>query len=1196
MRVGLPSSPRRMKATTQAPASRSFSSMSTGAGATRLTPPPYGIAKVDAARPAPAPAEAAESDELGDAIQTKPALHRGPIATPPIQRAGARALAFEDPRQIRSAAQRGILGAGGPLPHLERIQASFGRFDVGRIVAHTDGAARAGATAMGAEAFAMGNHVAFAGRPSLHTAAHEAAHVIQQQQGVQLEGGVGKVGDPHERHADAVADQVVLGGSAEALLGQLAGPGTGGVAPVQRNVALDIAGSAAGNFAWSYMKELIATFDVSKVLADLLESACLGLLDYGVRVTGVGAYLAAMNPYVAVLRALVAVVEAIPEPICVLLTYGIGWCIRKFSDSYMFGAITEAHINTLLIEGGTFLVTLGKTINFLHDLGSNPASALYKGIWAAVGAAGLTTAKSFSSLLVADVSKPVRPSGPQSGPPVGPELQRPGRVAPELQRPGRVAPEPMVDASLGWFWLEADNPEIARWTDDQVARGGLQLDARFGIKVFGNVMGADAVRVRVPYAGDWEATFTGVSLLSKPITLGGLFSGGPIGLQKVRIGQDGLRFLHLVIDEFAFGDDVFTASDLSLTYRSNAPSDMLHFRGVTTLAAFGHTILGRFDLQIDEDGEFAGGKADLECPETFTLVEDRLTLSNPKLWAKWSEDGETDVGIGGDLELELIDSLEFASTGTVIRYQTGKGLVGEVEKVWLNIPVHQGGVLRFELTKGKIDEDGFHAGKVALIYAYGEEDVAKNEDSSKPSGTSLPDSGSKPEGAALTRLVPGFDMAWIKTTGLETLVVNLSATDVDIDSGGLDVGELSKEITKFKAHLFGLGAEFDGVARTGKITGRLGHTVDIPAISAKFPIVPGVHASFGIRTDLGFEATLAATLQRLDAEASTPKIHPWKLGGKAGLQARAGIQLEAGVGVGIPYLAEVSGNLFARAEGQVGLDADVSGTVLWNDATHELSLPAKAEDKPSAELSAKVGMKAAIGASVRAQLFYFIDTELWSYRFLEWDLGDWGVSAKLVAKPEGGYEVVVSKVGFGGDKGQPTTEPIVEKARVTATTMIEDCIKNHKKIDDVHQIWRLVHDLQDPGFLMSADDKEGYFEMLQSINGTGQDLDAMAMQVLGFVRQRGDIDSLLMSRSEWLAYSTTGKTFGAAATERKSIKPIDDAVAAYHAAPTVPTRRAILRSLINELIPAYTKQLLVSRKDMAEKLSTDARRELARIG
>src|SRR5690606_15975344 len=49
--------------------------------------------------------------------------------------------------------------------------------------------------------------------------------------GVQLKGGVGAVGDTYERHADAVADLVVQGKSAESLLDAYAGGG-GGVSTV----------------------------------------------------------------------------------------------------------------------------------------------------------------------------------------------------------------------------------------------------------------------------------------------------------------------------------------------------------------------------------------------------------------------------------------------------------------------------------------------------------------------------------------------------------------------------------------------------------------------------------------------------------------------------------------------------------------------------------------------------------------------------------------------------------------------------------------------------------------------------------------------------------------------------------------------------------------------------------------------------
>jgi Domain of unknown function (DUF4157) len=170
------------------------------------------------------------------------------------------------PAEVHQAAAAGIAGPGGAMPHQASIQAAFGRnHDVGGIQAHVGGPAADATAAMGATAFATGNHVAFAARPDLHTAAHEAAHVFQQQQGVQLHGGVGESGDVYERHADAVADRVVAGQSAADLLG--ASPGTGasshavqhtGVgAAVQRNDTTTTKITGATDTGNQYSQELM---------------------------------------------------------------------------------------------------------------------------------------------------------------------------------------------------------------------------------------------------------------------------------------------------------------------------------------------------------------------------------------------------------------------------------------------------------------------------------------------------------------------------------------------------------------------------------------------------------------------------------------------------------------------------------------------------------------------------------------------------------------------------------------------------------------------------------------------------------------------------------------------------------------------------------------------------------------------------
>jgi hypothetical protein len=152
---------------------------------------------------------------------------------PPVQARGPVASPAEQSVVDRAAEGVGA-GYGSPIPHLDAIQSAFGRHDVSQVEAHVGGAAADAAADIGAEAYATGNQVAFARSPDLHTAAHEAAHVVQQRGGVQLKDGVGRSGDVYERHADAVADRVVKGESAEGLLDEMAGSSPASSGAVQK--------------------------------------------------------------------------------------------------------------------------------------------------------------------------------------------------------------------------------------------------------------------------------------------------------------------------------------------------------------------------------------------------------------------------------------------------------------------------------------------------------------------------------------------------------------------------------------------------------------------------------------------------------------------------------------------------------------------------------------------------------------------------------------------------------------------------------------------------------------------------------------------------------------------------------------------------------------------------------------------------
>jgi Novel toxin 21/Domain of unknown function (DUF4157) len=159
---------------------------------------------------------------------------------PVVQQHAATPPDNNDETTVHAAAQRGVATPVSRLPFSDTIQRAFGRHDVSSIQAHTGSEAAASAQAMGADAYATGDHVVMGRGADLHTVAHEAAHVVQQRGGVQLKGGVGAAGDPHERHADAVADRVVAGDSAEDLLDHAAAGGAqGATQAVQRKEGKD---------------------------------------------------------------------------------------------------------------------------------------------------------------------------------------------------------------------------------------------------------------------------------------------------------------------------------------------------------------------------------------------------------------------------------------------------------------------------------------------------------------------------------------------------------------------------------------------------------------------------------------------------------------------------------------------------------------------------------------------------------------------------------------------------------------------------------------------------------------------------------------------------------------------------------------------------------------------------------------------
>ena len=156
---------------------------------------------------------------------------------------------------IQGIAAYGVRGAGRPMTHLDTIQRAFGHHDVSSMREHTGRNAQESLSILGAEGFSSNGCMAFAGTPDLFTQAHEAAHGVQQAAfngGLRLKGGIGEPGDKYERHADAVAEKVVSGESAEGILDDM----TGGIQAV--------VGTTIGAGTIQFNGEIIDKFKNSK--------------------------------------------------------------------------------------------------------------------------------------------------------------------------------------------------------------------------------------------------------------------------------------------------------------------------------------------------------------------------------------------------------------------------------------------------------------------------------------------------------------------------------------------------------------------------------------------------------------------------------------------------------------------------------------------------------------------------------------------------------------------------------------------------------------------------------------------------------------------------------------------------------------------------------------------------------------------
>ena len=217
-----------------------------------------------ARRPQEAPPTLAESS--AGAVPTGVGL---PVPVPGLLRgvvrraggAGADVLggSVVDSATAQALARRRGRGQALPEPVASSLGGAFGGVDLSGVRVHADGEADRISRSLQATAFTAGSDVYFSAgtyAPSSASGqqllAHELAHVVQQQTGLDTGGGggggpvVGRADDPAEARADAMADRaltslrrqaaLVPGPAAEPALGAAPGPWDP-TAPVRRQAS-----------------------------------------------------------------------------------------------------------------------------------------------------------------------------------------------------------------------------------------------------------------------------------------------------------------------------------------------------------------------------------------------------------------------------------------------------------------------------------------------------------------------------------------------------------------------------------------------------------------------------------------------------------------------------------------------------------------------------------------------------------------------------------------------------------------------------------------------------------------------------------------------------------------------------------------------------------------------------------------------
>ena len=948
----------------------------------------------------------------------------------------------ENPSMVRAAAARGLATPSSALPHATSIQRAFGRHDISGVVAHTGGAAADSARAMNADAFAAGNHVVLGHRTDLFTVAHEVAHVVQQRGGVQLKGGVGASGDEHEQHADAVADLVVRGQSAEGLLDRYAGgpgraapSGDGGIQRKETSVGLvrDV-----GNMSRDVLLSLLTSHGI-EAGAEYIERLVLGwgdlvVLDYGAQLAetitsfgldlGIEKLMSWISPFIGALRGTLAIASKIPPSLRTLAAYGVGRTVTAVLTWCGMGAErAEEWVNKIFV-GSDFTASLAYALQLLDDLLSRPVSTIYKLAWAywlgpKVGSTAPTPSSALAGVVIAQVTgdePPPKKPGDQSGDKGGDKL------------PEQV--KPLLKQDLKYVWLQIDEPQLQRFTkqekENSRASGGLVLPFNLGLDLFGvKLASAAKQQVQLPWSGGFNVELADLAITGVP-SLQPVFSVGAIRVPRVSIGDKGLDALEVSLENLSFANGAATMPKVGAKWVKGGG---LVFDGALRVTIFDTVIESTGKLELDGDGKFKRAELATVALKTFEVIPGVLSLANPGFAGSIDAAGTIALKVHTDIDAEgkpgALPKMQLAVKKGFVEW-TGSKFQGGMDSLSLKVGSH----VELSAKNARADRERITVAEASLLYRHSTERPEEGRDSLQQIG--------------------GIDPSLLSFTGLQDLVIGGTITDlrigkrVEVGSSKIDgpkgsgkgsepeqpkpvvdtehfgLGSAKPVLSKIGAKLFGVGATLDVDKREGTIDGEASYKPDFPGrVQFAFPVVPGLDVFAALNADLKLGANVKA-------KAAAPKEKPGQfvVEGSAGVAATIGVELEAGVAVGSAWIAALTASVYGRAEATAHVTGTVKGTLVLDQEGHTLRPSTVEGERPTFNYEAGAVLKASVGVKVAATALVVYERVLYRRTLAEWTLGEYSVKGEVRSGENGKPEPQLPKAGFSGNEGKPAPPPV----------------------------------------------------------------------------------------------------------------------------------------------------------------------------